>query len=409
MVPESGPSRTIAAMDLLPINTLDLVILVMAIVAAVMGFRSGAIPQVLGLAATGAAILLIVAFAPQLTGALAGLEQPARAVVAIGGTLLAVTMARAIGSGAGTKLRNRLRGGVVGGIDSALGAAVAAAQVVLVTWLVGGLLATSSLPVVAGVAGKSAAVRWLLDVLPPPGDVIGEVGAILDEAGLPRVFSGLEPVPAAPVDLPGAAETGLIAARAMGSTVRVEAQACGATFTGAAFSLGDGYFVTNAHVVAGARRVVLRGAAGSGSGTVVLFDPDLDVAVVHAPALHLPALVLAPEAPGRGTIGAALGYPNGAGLTALPAAVTAQVRARGRDIYGRAPIVRDILELRAAIEPGASGGPLVLPDGTVGGIVFAESRTDQAVGYALDPAAVALAIRPGIGETAAASTGSCIR
>ena len=51
-----------------------------------------------------------------------------------------------------------------------------------------------------------------------------------------------------------------------------------------------------------------------------------------------------------------------------------------------------MLELRAAIEPGASGGPLVLPNGTVGGVVFAESRTDETVGYALDPAAVALAI-----------------
>jgi len=409
MVPESGPSRTIVAMDLFPINTIDLIVLVLAIVAAVIGFRSGAIPQVLGLAAAGAAVVLIVAFAPQLTGALAGVEQPARAFVAIGGAFLVVAMAQAIGSGVGAMLRNQLLGGVGGGVDSALGAVLGAAQVVLVTWLVGGLLATSSLPVVASIAGRSVAVRWLLEVLPPPGDVIGEVGAILDESGLPQVFSGLEPLPAAPLDLPGAAEAGVIAARAIGSTVRVEAQGCGATFTGAAFSVADGYFVTNAHVVAGAERVTLRGVAGSGRGTVVLFDPDLDIAVVRATALRLPALVLAPQAPERGAVGAALGYPNGAGLTTLPAAVTARVRARGRDIYGQAPVVRDVLELRAAIEPGASGGPLVLPNGTVGGIVFAESRTDETVGYALDPAAVAVAIMPGIGETDPVDTGPCIR
>jgi S1-C subfamily serine protease len=306
-------------------------------------------------------------------------------------------------------LRNQVLGGVGGGIDGALGAALGAAQVILVTWLVGGLLATSSLPVVASIAGRSVAVRWLLEVLPPPGDVIGEVGAILDESGLPQVFSGLEPLPAAPLDLPGTAEAGVIAARALGSTVRVEAQGCGATFTGAAFSVADGVFVTNAHVVAGAERVTLRGVAGSGRGTVVLFDPDLDIAVVRATGLRLPPLVLASEAPERGAIGVALGYPNGAGLTTLPAAVTALVRARGRDIYGDAPVVRDVLELRAAIEPGGSGGPLVLPNGTVGGVVFAESRTDEAVGYALDPAAVALAILPGIGETEAVATGPCIR
>ena len=409
MVPESGPSRTIVAMDLFPINTIDLIVLVLAIVAAVIGFRSGAIPQVLGLAAAGAAVVLIVAFAPQLTGALAGVEQPARAFVAIGGAFLVVAMAQAIGSGVGAMLRNQLLGGVGGGVDSALGAVLGAAQVVLVTWLVGGLLATSSLPVVASIAGRSVAVRWLLEMLPPPGDVIGEVGAILDESGLPQVFSGLEPLPAAPLDLPGAAEAGVIAARAIGSTVRVEAQGCGATFTGAAFSVAEGYFVTNAHVVAGAERVTLRGVAASGRGTVVLFDPDLDIAVVRATALRLPALVLAPQAPERGAVGAALGYPNGAGLTTLPAAVTARVRARGRDIYGQAPVVRDVLELRAAIEPGASGGPLVLPNGTVGGVVFAESRSDETVGYALDPAAVAVAIMPGIGETDPVDTGPCIR
>ena len=85
------------------------------------------------------------------------------------------------------------------------------------------------------------------------------------------------------------------------------------------------------------------------------------------------------------------------------------MRARGRDLYGEAPVVRDILELRAAIEPGSSGGPLVLRNGTVGGVVFAESRSDETVGYALDPADVAVAIMPGIGETDAVDTGPCIR
>ena len=409
MVPESGTSRTIDVMDLLPINTIDLLVLLLVIGAAMVGFRSGAIPQVLGLVAAGIAIALIVAFAPQITVALAGIEQPARALVAIGGAFLIVAMAQAIGSGLGAAVRNLVGGGVAGGIDSALGAVFGAAQALLVTWLVGGLLATSAVPVVAGLAQESVAVRWLLEVLPPPGDVVGEVGAILDESGLPQVFSGLEPLPAPPIDLPVDAEAAAIAAGAMASTVRVEALGCGASFTGAAFSVAEGYFVTNAHVVAGADRITLRGIASSGRGTVVLFDPDLDIAVILAPDLRLPTLVLASEAPERGAVGAALGYPNGAGLTALPAAVTAQIRARGRDLYGDVPVTRDVLELRAAVEPGASGGPFVLPDGTVGGVVFAESRTDDSVGYALDPADVAVAIGPGLGETAPADTGSCIR
>jgi S1-C subfamily serine protease len=408
MVPESGRSRTIRAMDLLPINTIDLLVLLLAIAAAIVGYRSGAIPQVLGLAAAGGAVVLIVLFAPQITDALAGLEQPARALVAIGGAFLVVAMAEAIGSGLGAAVRDEA-GVVAGGVDSALGAVLGAGQALVVAWLVGGLLAASSVPVVSTLAQRSVAVRWLLESLPPPGDVIGEVGAIIDESGLPQVFSGLEPLPAPPVDVPGGTDAAEIAARAIGSTVRVEAQGCGASFTGTAFSIADGYFLTNAHVVAGAERVTLRSGGASARGTVVLFDPDLDVALVRAADLALPVLELADEAPGRGTVGAALGHPNGSGLTVLPAAVTAQVRARGRDLYGKAPVVRDILELRAAVEPGVSGGPLVLADGTVGGVVFAESRTDDEVGYALDPSAVAVAIGPGIGETRPVSTGTCIR
>lgn len=394
--------------DLLPINTIDLIVLLLVVVGALLGYRSGAIPQVLGLAAAGGVVVLLVAFAPQLTGALAGLEQPARALVAIGGVFLLVALAHGIGSGIGAVLRDRI-GGTVGGIDNALGAVLGVAEVFVITWLLGGLIATSSIPGVSTEARKSGAVRWLLGVLPPPAEVIGGVGTLLKDSGFPEVFVGLEPLPAPPVDVPGGAEATAIAGKALASTVRVESQACGASFTGTAFSVAEGYFVTNAHVVAGADRVTLRGVAGNSRGTVVLFDPEFDIAVIRARDLALPGLVFAPKAPKRGAIGAALGHPNGAGLTALPAAVTAEVRARGRDLYGEQTIVRDVLELQAAIEPGVSGGPFVLPNGTVGGVVFAESRTDASVGYALDPVDVAVAIRPAIGSTTAADTGPCIR
>ena len=40
---------------------------------------------------------------------------------------------------------------------------------------------------------------------------------------------------------------------------------------------------------------------------------------------------------------------------------------------------------------------------------FAESRTNDSVGYALSPTAVAIAIAPGIGRTSAVETGACLR
>ena len=71
--------------------------------------------------------------------------------------------------------------------------------------------------------------------------------------------------------------------------------------------------------------------------------------------------------------------------------------ARGTDIYGQAVVTRVVLELNAAVQPGDSGGPFVLADGTVGGLVFAASRTETGIGYALDPTAVAADIQGVLG------------
>ncbi len=50
----------------------------------------------------------------------------------------------------------------------------------------------------------------------------------------------------------------------------------------------------------------------------------------------------------------------------------------------------------------------MLADGTVGGIVFAEARTDVDVGYALTPTSVRIAIGPALGRTGAVAMGACI-
>jgi S1-C subfamily serine protease len=177
-------------------------------------------------------------------------------------------------------------------------------------------------------------------------------------------------------------------------------------------AVANGYVVTNAHVVAGSREGAVSVAMEAGDpveARVVLFDPALDVALLHAPNLGAQPLRFASRDPERGTAGAALGYPGGGSLLVEPAAVTGAYRATGRDIYGRIRVDRDILELRARIERGDSGGPFVLRDGTIGGLVFAEARTDQDVGYALSPTTVAVRIAPSLGRTSAVETGSCLR
>ena len=141
----------------------------------------------------------------------------------------------------------------------------------------------------------------------------------------------------------------------------------------------------------------------------VLFDPSLDVALLYAPHLDGRSLRFATEVPQRGAEGAALGYAGGGALVVLPAAVAGSYDAIGRDIYDRSQVSRRIVELRAAIEPGDSGGPLILDDGTIGGLVFAESRADPDVGYALSPTAVSTRVAPAIGRTGAVDVGTVHR
>ena len=390
-------------------NLFDLGAILLLIVAVILGYRSGALPQVGGLsgAILGGAIA-ILALSPA-EALLEVLDPAPRAVAVLAFLLLAVGVGEGIGSATGRYVARELDGGLLGRVDRIAGGFFGAAQAILIVWLTGGLLAAGPLPRLASQAQNSTTVRALSEVLPPPTEIALALGRLLDAARLPDVFVGLEPLPAPPVDRPDDPRAQAIAAAAEASTVKVTAQTCGLLSSGTGFAVATDYVVTNAHVVAGGRTVRVSLAGTTYDATVVLFDADLDVALLRVPRLPAPPLRFATSEPERGDTGAALGFPGGGGMVIVPAAVTRQYDARGRDIYGEDVVTRDILELRAAIEQGDSGGPFVLADGSVGGVVFAEARTDDDVGYALSPVSVAVRIQPGVGRTSEVSVGDCIR
>jgi S1-C subfamily serine protease len=111
--------------------------------------------------------------------------------------------------------------------------------------------------------------------------------------------------------------------------------------------------------------------------------------------------------PSRGDTGAVIGYPGGAQEQTVPAAVRGALRAQGRDIYGRALVVRTIEVLQARIIPGNSGGPIVDRQGTVIGLVFAASTSDDGEGYALAPSQITADINAGVGRTGAVPQTNC--
>ncbi len=391
-------------------NLIDLLTLVLIVVALILGWRSGAIPQVSGLLGAIAGGVLAILLLPHLAEPLAEIDPAIRPFVVLVGLVMAVGIGEQVGAALGRSAARGLGTGMLGTADRTAGAGFGVIQVLLIVWLAGSLLIEGPVPRLAEAAGGSTAVRTLAMFLPPPTEVAGGLGGWLDTTGLPDVFVGFEPVPAPPVDRPDDPAAHAIAAAAAASTLKVSAATCGLQSVGTGFVVGPDYVLTNAHVVAGAGARGVRVSVGGQlhDAVPVLFDPELDVALLHVQGLRVTALRFAAQDPGRGAIGATLGFPGGGALTIVPAAVADRYEATGRDIYGADRVRRAILELRAEIDRGDSGGPLILPDGSVGGVVFAEARTDPEVGYALTASAVWTRIRPGIGLTQAAGTGRCV-
>ncbi len=393
-------------------NLLDLLTIFLVVVAVILGWRSGVIPQVAGLigAVAGGAVALVAL--PYLAEPLTSIDPAIRPLVVIAGLLGAVALGETIGAGLGRVVGRGLGEGVFGAVDRTAGAAFGAVQALLIVWLAGSLLAEGPVPRLAETAGGSTAVRTMASILPPPTEVAVGLGGWLDDSGLPDVFVGFEPLAAAPVDRPADRAARAIAAIAERSTLKVSAATCGLASVGSGFVIANGYVVTNAHVIAGASANGIRVSAVGGrllDAVPVLFDPDLDVAVLRVQGLTAAPLAFARVDPGRGAVGATLGYPGGGRLKILPAAVSGRYEATGFDIYGQERVRRQILELRAEIDRGDSGGPFILADGTVGGVVFAEARTNPDVGYALSATEVQERVAPAIGSRAAVGTGACLQ
>ncbi len=389
-------------------NPLDLVAIVMVVLAMILGIRSGALPQLLGLAGAAVAALTGLAILPSVTPFLDDLEPAIRAIVVLSVLLGLIGVGEALGAMGGRAASRALGTGFLSILDRAAGALVGAAQAILILWLAGGVIASGPFPTLSQLAQTSTALRVIDAFLPPPTEIVLELGNLLDDSGLPDVFIGLEQLPAPEIDLPSDELAREIGARAASSVLRVVADGCSQRASGTSFVIAPEYLVTNAHVVVGADTIVVQSSDRAFDAIPVLLDLELDVALLWANGLEAPSLTFAGAEPVRGDLGATVGYPGGRDETVERATVAAAYFATGLDVTEKERVTRRIIELRSRVMPGDSGGPFVLQDGTVGGVVFAESRVDPLVGYALSPREVLDRVSQGIGRQTTVPAGPCV-
>jgi S1-C subfamily serine protease len=391
------------------VTVLDAVVLLAVAAAVARGVRLGAVVQLASFAGLCAGLVagaLTAPFAARLGG-----DPNTKALFAAGclvaGPLVVGGVGRRLGIRLWYRIRQSRRGGELGRLDAVGGAVVAGGATLLATWLVATLVTTVPARPLAAAAQRSLVVRTLDRLLPPAPALFARFDRLFAAGGLPQVFAEIEPAPARPQPLPPEPAVRAAAERASASVVKIVGAACGGTLEGSGFVAGPTLVVTNAHVVAGVRRPQVIDRSGRHPATVVVFDPNADVAVLLAADLAGPSLTLDPGTVGPGTGGAVLGYPGGGPLDVEAAVVLARFEAVGRDIYSRNLVARQVYQLRTRVRPGNSGGPLVDAAGRVVGVVFSRSTFRDDIGFALTAPEVAPYVLRAKAGAPPVSTGRC--
>ncbi|GAA2346855.1 MarP family serine protease [Streptomyces cuspidosporus] len=372
-------------------NVLDILLLLAAVWFAIVGYRQGFVVGVLsvvGFIGGGLAALYLL---PVIWDGATERASPGTfgAITAVVLVIVFASIGQAATTHLGNKLRRHITWSPARALDATGGALVNVIAMLLVAWLIGYNLASSSLPTVGKEVRDSKVLLGVSRVVPEEANSwFSDFRTVLAQNGFPQVFSPFanEPITSVPAPDPALARSP-VATEAKQSIVKVvgTAPSCGKVLEGSGFVFARHRVMTNAHVVGGVDdpTVQIGGEGRRYDAKVVLYDWKRDIAVLDVPSLNAPVLKFAEGDARSGDSAIVAGFPENGAFDVRAARVRGRIEAEGPDIYQRGTVHRDVYSLYATVRQGNSGGPLLTPEGRVYGVVFAKSLDDAHTGYAL--------------------------
>lgn len=390
-------------------NFVDALVIVLLLGAAWSGFRRGLVNSTFALIGAVGGAVIGIKIAPLLMSHVS--DSTAKVAIGIACVILGVGIGEIAGATVGRALSDRVTWRPAKAVDRGLGLVGHTLAVLVVTWMIALPLGSVPFPWLAS-AVRSSTVLAGVDKVMPSGvrDVSTRMRQLFDDSGFPAILDPLTPTPDVQVGVPDTTLSASPALRAAGQSVlkiRGIATSCSRRIEGSGFVIAPGKLLTNAHVVAGTDQVSVEQGNATLAATVVVFDPNRDLAVLDVPGLIRAPLKFS-RTPGQAPDSAApAGYPLDGPFTITPGRIRSEITLNGPNIYSSATVSRDVYTLRANVRAGNSGGPLLAADGSVLGVVFGAAIDKPDIGFALTAAEAAPVIAAGLVDGTAVATGAC--
>ena len=389
---------------------LDIAVIGVALIAAISGWRSGALGSLMSFVGVILGAIAGVMLAPHIVS---HIQSPrAKLFAALFLILALVVIGEVAGVVLGRAVRGSIRNGPIRVVDSIIGVALQLVVVFVAAWLLASPLTSSDQPNLAA-AVRSSKVVGEVDKYAPEWlrTVPKRMSALLSTSGLPDVLEPFGRTPIQNVDPPDASlADGLVVAQARPSVVKIRgvATSCQKVLEGTGFVIAPNKVMSNAHVVAGSDSVTVEAEGKKYDATVVSYDPNADISILDVPNLPQQPLVFADEPAKSGTDAVVLGYPGGGDFVATPARVREIIELSGPDIYKTTTVNREVYTIRGLVRQGNSGGPMINRAGKVIGVVFGAAVDDNDTGFVMTTNEVSRQLAK-IGNTAKVPTGVCVK